>query len=257
MASPDYLDSNESVKEFIERYLAVRELGWVRSHRSNNTGIGKTLEDLLMIDENNLAEADIGDVEIKSQRALASSKVSLFTKKPTGPNGANNILRDQYGVRNPKHPDLMQMHASMFNYWNQTYRKWGMRLRTNDEEERIYLDIKDLQTDEIEQFTCWYDYDVIRQIIAKKMNILAFVSADSRTGVDGGEEFRFTECKLFYGGTFERFLALMNAGKIQYDVRIGSYKTPGKNYGKVHDHGSGFRIAKSHMGELFSGFEKL
>ncbi|HIF39242.1 MAG TPA: hypothetical protein EYQ69_08670, partial [Gemmatimonadetes bacterium] len=122
MASPDYLDSNESVKEFIERYLAVRELGWVRSHRSNNTGIGKTLEDLLMIDENNLAEADIGDVEIKSQRALASSKVSLFTKKPTGPNGANNILRDQYGVRNPKHPDLMQMHASMFNYWNQTYK---------------------------------------------------------------------------------------------------------------------------------------
>ena len=254
MSQEDYVQQNESVREFIDRYLAVKELGWVRSHRSNNTGIGKTLEDLLMIEENNLDEADIGDVEIKSQRALTSSKVTLFTKKPTGPDGANNILRDQYGVQNPKHPDLMQMHASMFNYWNQTYKKWGMRLQPSDKEERIYLEIKNLETDQIESFTCWYDYDVIRYIIAKKMNILAFVSADSRTGTDGKEEFRFKECKLFYGGTFERFLTLMNDGKIQYDIQIGSYKTPGKSYGKVHDHGSGFRIARGNMAELFSGY---
>jgi hypothetical protein len=253
MVAPNYVEGNESVKEFIDRYLAVKELGWVRSHRSNNTGIGKTLEDLLMIDENNSDQADLGDVEIKSQRALTSSKITLFTKKPTGPDGANNNLRDQYGVHNPKHPSLMQMHASMFNYWNQTYGKWGMRLKPNDEEERIYLEIKNLQTDAIEPFTCWYDYDAIRQIIAKKMKILAFVSADSRTGTDGKEEFRFTDCKLFYDGSFERFLALMNDGKIQYDIRIGSYKTPGKRYGKVHDHGSGFRIARSNLPELFDG----
>ena len=89
------------------------------------------------------------------------------------------------------------------------------------------------------------------------MNILAFVSAETRTGTDGKEEFCFTECKLFYGGTFERFLALMNDGKIQYDIRIGSYKTPGKRYGKVHDHGSGFRIARGHMPDLFSGYITL
>ena len=257
MPPSNSIENNDSVREFIDRYLAVRELGWVRSHRSNNTGIGKTLEDLLMIEENNLDGADIGDVEIKSQRALASSKVTLFTKKPTGPEGANNILRDHYGVQNPKHPELMQMHASMFNYWNQTYKKWGMRLQPNDDEERIYLEIKDLQTDKVEQFTCWYDYEVIRNIISKKMNILAFVSADSRTGKDGKEEFRFTECKLFYGGTFERFLALLKNGKIQYDIRIGSYKTHGKNYGKVHDHGSGFRIARGTLPDLFHGYEEI
>ena len=194
MVSDESIQRNESVREFVERFLEVKDLGWVSSHRSNNTGIGKTLEDLLMIDENNLDEADIGDVEIKSQRALTSSKVTLFTKKPTGPDGANVILRNRYGVQNPKHPDLMQMHASMFNHWNQTYKKWGMRLQPNNEEERIYLEIKDLGTGELEAFTCWYDYDVIRDIIAKKMNILAFVSADSRTGTDGKEEFRFTEC---------------------------------------------------------------
>ena len=248
--------SGESVREFITRFQAVRNRGWVRSHRANNTGIGKTLEDLMGIDENNLDGPDLGEVEIKSQRALTSSKVTLFTKKPTEPDGANTILRDKFGITNPKHPDLMQMHASMFNYWNTTYERWGMRLKPVDIDERIYLQIKDLRTDEIVPFTCWYDYDIIRSIIAKKMNILAFVSAD-RKMVDGWEHFRYTECKIFHGGSFERFLGLMNSGKIQYDIRIGSYKTPGKSYGKVHDHGSGFRIARGHMPELFEGFEEL
>ena len=242
--------SDASVREFITRFQAVRNLGWVPSHRANNTGIGKTLEDLMEIEENNLDGPDLGDVEIKSQRALTSSKVTLFTKKPTGPDGANTILRDRFGITNPKHPDLMQMHASMFNYWNTTYERWGMRLKPVDIDERIYLQIKDLRTDEIVPFTCWYDYDIIRNIIAKKMNILAFVSAD-RKMVDGWEHFRYTECKIFHGGSFERFLGLMNSGKIQYDIRIGSYKTPGKMYGKVHDHGSGFRINKNDMSKIF------
>ena len=151
----------------------------------------------------------------------------------------------------------MTLHASMFNYWNTTYERWGMRLQPDDVDERIYLQIKDLQTDEMVPFTCWYDYDVIREIIAKKMNILAFVSADSRT-VDEWEQFRFTGCKLFHGGSFEKFLGLMNTGKIQYDIRIGSYKNPAKkNYGKLHDHGSGFRINRNDMPKLFEGYNEL
>ncbi|SVB28801.1 uncharacterized protein METZ01_LOCUS181655, partial [marine metagenome] len=244
--------SDESVREFITRFQAVRDLGWVRSHRANNTGIGKTLEDLMEIDENNIAGPDLGDVEIKSQRAFSSSMVTLFTKVPTGPDGANKDLRDNFGIANPEHPDLMQMHASMRNHWSATYERWGMRLRPDGVDERIYLQIKDLQTDEMVPFTCWYDYDIIREIIAKKMNILAFVSAD-RKKVDGWEYFHYKECKIFHGGSFKRFLGLMNDGKIQYDIRIGSYKTPGKMYGKVHDHGSGFRIARGHMPDLFDG----
>ena len=105
MGPDDSIQQNESVKEFINRYLAVKELGWVRSHRSNNTGIGKTLEDLMEIVENNIEGPDLGDVEIKSQRKLTSSKLTLFTKKPTGPDGANTVLRDKYGKQNPTHPE--------------------------------------------------------------------------------------------------------------------------------------------------------
>jgi hypothetical protein len=34
-------------------------------------------------------------------------------------------------------------------------------------------------------------------------------------------------------------------------------KPPGKNYGKVHDHGSGFRIARGNMVDLFEGYIEI
>lgn len=249
---------DDSVKEFVDKYLAIRDNDcWIKSRRRHNTGIGKTLEDLLMIQENNIDEPDFGDIEIKSQRKLTSSKVTLFTKKPSGPEGANKILRDNYGIQNPKHPELKQIHTSMFNRWNTIYDNWRMRLVPYDEEERLYLEIIDLETDTIESFSCWYDYDDIREIISKKLNILAFVSADSKSNPDGTESFKFHDCCIYYGGSFERFLSLLKEGKIQYDIRIGSYKTEGKNYGKVHDHGSAFRVARTDLKKLFSGYIEI
>ena len=38
---------------------------------------------------------------------------------------------------------------------------------------------------------------------------------------------------------------------IMFDIRIGSYKS-GRNVGKAHDHGSGFRILESNLRLLFS-----
>lgn len=64
----------------------IFKLGFVKSMRSDNTGIGYTLETLLKIKENNLGEPDLKynglPVELKSQRAKASSRVTLMTKTP-------------------------------------------------------------------------------------------------------------------------------------------------------------------------------
>ena len=36
-------------EKMIERFNQVKRLGWVTSHRANNTGIGKTFEDLVVM----------------------------------------------------------------------------------------------------------------------------------------------------------------------------------------------------------------
>jgi len=63
----------------------------VRTHRSGNTGIGKTLEDLLGIEENNIPGPDGAMIELKSSRKSATSMMSLFTKSPL-PKSANTEL---------------------------------------------------------------------------------------------------------------------------------------------------------------------
>jgi hypothetical protein len=60
----------------------LKELGWIKSNRKHNTGIGKTLEDYLKIKENNIALPDFGLMELKSQRIDTRSMMTLFQHEP-------------------------------------------------------------------------------------------------------------------------------------------------------------------------------
>jgi len=62
----------KDLEELKNKLLIIKERGYIKSHRKDNTGIGKTLEDELGIIENNLHENDliIGTkrAELKGQR---------------------------------------------------------------------------------------------------------------------------------------------------------------------------------------------
>lgn len=73
--------------EFLKRITEIKEMNYVRSHRKGDTGIGKTIEDLLGITENNIAGPDFSIYELKSGRKDSSSMLTLFTKTPM-PKGA-------------------------------------------------------------------------------------------------------------------------------------------------------------------------
>ena len=251
------MNPDDNLNLFIENFKRVRNLGFVQSHRSHNTGIGKTFEDLIGVEENNLDGPDFGDIELKSQRKLAGSYITLFTKSPshpkkskTNPKTANTLLRDNYGIENEDNPDIKKLHTSMFcSHFNTTYKKWGFRIRPNSTEQKLFIDVKDLDNDEMEGINVYYDYSILKSILIKKLNIVAFVSTEHKTE-NGIEHFHFNKCKVYYKCDFENFISLIRQDKIMYDIRIGSYKT-GSNYGKVHDHGSGFRVRKENMSDVF------
>ena len=54
----------------------------------------------------------------------------------------------------------------------------------------------------------------------------------------------------------ENLLKMIDEGDIMYDIRIGSYKS-GRNIGKPHDHGSGFRIKEYNICKLYANYEKV
>lgn len=70
------------------------------------------------------------------------------------------------------------------------------------------------------------------------------------------EYFHFDKAEIYAAPSIDRFLDLIDEGVIMFDIRIGSYKS-GKNYGKPHDHGSGFRILEPNLRLLFQDHEVI
>lgn len=239
----------DNLSLFIEDFKKVRDLGFIPSRRSSSTGIGKTFEDFIGVAENNITEPDLHGFEIKSQRNLSSSYVTLFTKSPTMPKGANSYLRESYGSQDIKYPDIKVLHTSIFHGRFNTHSAGAnFSLEIDYQEQRLYILIETIDG-KIDR-SVYYSFDALRQAI-KKIENLAFVRADTKKLGDI-EHFHFTKATIFYDFiSFEKFLESIELGLIMYDVRIGAYKT-GRNRGKTHDHGSGFRIKRENMGLLYN-----
>lgn len=248
----DYTQNEEIIiHEFQNRFNIIKAMGFVPSHRLNNTGIGKTFEDLIGVKENNIQNVDFMDlIEIKSKRDLSESMLTLFTKSPEHPPNSNSYLKETYGLLDVEY-NLKKLHTTISaTGFNTLGTDVGFKLECNDDDKRIYILVKDQITDKIIEKNVYYTYDKLDEIINSKCKNIAYVSAESKI-IDGIEYFKFTGVKLLTGFTFEKFLSCVKKGTIKYDIRIGSYKS-GKLYGKVHDHGSGFRVKKSEICSIFN-----
>lgn len=243
-------------KQIIEQFRKVKNLGFVKSNRKNNTGIGKTFEDYIGVVENNLDEPDLLGYEIKAHREEASSYVTLFTKSPNFPTKANSYLNNNFGTPYDENPSLNKLHTSMFASKFNTYGgKYSFKLINDRAAQVIKIGVYNIETKELINSNVGYTYDCLSKILEKKLKNLFYVSAEREyRGED--EYFYFNKADIYTNPSLEKFLDLLDKGLIMYDIRIGSYQS-GKNYGKPHDHGSGFRIIESNIKLLFDTHESV
>lgn len=248
----DFIDENDQkvFESFKRDFKSIKEKGFVQSHRSHNTGIGKTFEDLVGVTENNNLLVDYqGVLELKSSRAYSGSMVTLFTKSPL-PDGINTVLRENFGETDEDTNGFKILHTTiMANQFNTYKSKYGFKLHIDDSTERIYIHIKDLNSSEIVFERAYYNYSDLKKIIETKCKYIAFIEADSKNE-NGNECFHFSKATLLKGFSFEKFLHHLKMGNIRYDIRIGVYKS-GTHIGRTHDHGSGFRIVKASIPNVF------
>jgi hypothetical protein len=240
----------ESKKEFIiDKFKKVKALGFISSHRESDTGIGKTFEDKVSVVENNQAEPDLAGFEIKTHREESNSYVTLFTKAPSFPKGANAYLNKNYGepyTEPEKKVGLNKLHTSIYaNDYNTFADKLSFKL-INDRGQRIIrIGVYDLEHNLIDD-SVGYNYDVLEKTLKKKLHNLFYVSAETKN--EGGTEyFYFNKAEIYTEPSFDKFLDLLDEGKIRFDIRIGSHSN-----GKSHDHGSGFRMVEHNIKELYS-----
>lgn len=223
--------------EFVKRLREISELQWVKSHRNGPTGVGKTLEDLLDIHENNIAGPDHVMFELKSARKNSQSMLTLFTKSPL-PKRANALLLEKYGYPSAKGNGRKELHT--------TIRATGMNTLKDADgfavgilSNRIVI----LSAEGLE--IGYWDKETLRSAFEKKYPGLVYVLADARSkGAD--EEFWYNEAYFLSGFDFANFIRLVKEGVVVIDIRIGQYPN-----GKPHDHGTGFRVLPSKLDDCF------
>ncbi|MDR0917919.1 MAG: MvaI/BcnI family restriction endonuclease [Oscillospiraceae bacterium] len=235
-----------TLDDFVREYEKIKAMGWIPTRRPGPTGIGKTLEDLLGIIENNLDMPDFGNYELKSVRTNAASMLTMFTKAPQPPR-SNGLLLNKYGYVSEGiyGNDTKVLHATL-SADRFTSIRGNNQLKICCEEDGIYFESQNGVED------IYYKRETLRDCFNRKYKgTFVYAYADSR-GAGLNEEFHFIEAYAVSGFSYDEFAELLERGIIKVDIRIGQYPD-----GRLHDHGTGFRIRECDQVQLFKSREKI
>lgn len=203
----------------------IKDIGWVKSLRKSDTGIGKTIETLLDIPENNDGEPDClyngQEVEIKGHRSNSNSMITLFTLEPETKKLKDVELMKKYGYINGNGRRALKITLRSDDYVTQ-----GLKIKTD--RERNTISIVDRESNEP---WIWNKAD-----IHPKVHNICLIYSESRKS-DGVEEFRLDSAELLSGLDDNCFFELIEKGIIKIDLRMHI-----KSSGGPRNHGTGFRI---------------
>jgi len=229
--------------ELIQKLKAVKKMGYVKTHRAGTTGVGKTLEDLLGIMENNVPGPNTAMLELKSTRRKASSMLTLFTKSPL-PRKANSALLERFGYESARGNKRKELHTTVnAKAYNRLKGEAGFKIG-------IKKDRIDLITTENEILGYW-DKETLKSSFERKLPKLLYVKAETRSK-GSKEKFWFNEAWLLSDFNFDGFLNMLREGIVLVDIRIG--QSPD---GRPHDHGTGFRTFPDKLDLCFEHRERI
>ena len=231
----------KTFEELVDGIKELKKRGFIKTHRSGNTGIGKTLEDELGIEENNFAGPDGITTELKSGRKNSPSMLTLFTKSPD-PHGINSKLLKSFGY--PGTNGKLHLHSTVNSLeFNTLKGKTGFKIEIKNDKVNLVSKNKSLVP--------YWKKETIQKSFEKKYKELLYVKAESQ-GSGSNEEFHFNEAWLMKGFDFDNFIKLLKNGEIKVDIRIGQYSD-----GSPHDHGTGFRVFPDKLDLCFSKRKKI
>jgi hypothetical protein len=227
------------LSEIKKKLKELSKKRWIKSNRSHDTGIGKTLEDHLGIKENNISLPDFGIMELKSQRKNTISMLTLFTKSPLGIK--NTEIRRRFGYPDSEFPSLKIIHQTI-----DAGRKnaKGFYLKIDAKKDKLFV-MKNKST------VGYYGLDFLRQKAVDKIgNGLILVLAETKKE-NKREYFRYKEAYILKDIDPKKFLDYS-----KYDIRLGVYHS-GPKRGQLHDHGSAFRLTEKSIPKLFKKRKRI
>lgn len=227
------------LEELIRKLREIKEVGLIETHRAGDTGIGKTLEDLLGIPENNIALPDFGVMELKSQRINTQSMMTLFTKSPDGI--TNKEMRERFGYKDKEFPKIKCLRQTIIGDQRNAM---GFHCKFSQKDGKMFIKKDGIKIG-------FYSLSFLEEKAIEKIGDgLILVLAETKK--KGGREFfHYKKAYLLQDIDPIKFIK-----HLRYDIRLGVYRT-GSKKGQAHDHGSAFRLPQKSISQLFRVRKKL
>lgn len=226
-----------NLEEVQEKLSEIKENGYIRTLRKGPTGVGKTLETLLGITENNISTPDLGTIELKSQRENHTGMTSLFTfNRKAWKMPALDAIR-KYGSLDKDGRlglyytmDLKPNSAGLFLFVGDT----SVSVRSTDG-----------------SLIAEWPLDEITRRFNTKVKSLLLVRArvEERGGV---EYFWYNRARLLSGGATESILrSQFESGQLRLDLRLHDDVT------KARNHGTGFRVYERELEDFYQRVQEI
>ncbi len=239
----------KEMQQLQKEFKKVKKLGWVKSVNEGKGSIGLTLEKLLGKEKENFEFPDYLGIELKTHKKYSKSYTTLFNATPDGRYLFEiKRLQQMYG-----YPDRILKYCKVLKGEVNAIEKqkiglwYSYKLEIDYLEEKIYLCIY-RNSQLIDKETFW-TFRLLKEKLERKLTILAYIDAkEKRVGTE--KYFQYTSLKLYHLRNFSCFLKSIEKGKITICFTIGVFRT-GSKKGKIHDHGTAFRIKKRDLKSLF------
>jgi len=248
-------------EDVIESLRKIKAKGWVQNRRHGNAGgVGNTLEDLLGVKENNLAIANAGEWELKTQRKQTNSLLTLFHCEPSPRNArlVPQMLLPLYGWRHKeagnKYPDSELSFRQTIDAISPSDRGFMVKIdyankrfqtsfdsRAVSERHEIWLESVKSRAGlgELDPQPYWGFSDIEHKAGTKLLNCFYILAETKRE--NGQEYYLYDDIKMLNTFSFDKLLEAIKQGDVlvDFDARTG------------HNHGTKFRVKQSAIANLY------
>ena len=237
-------------KNLLDKFKKIAEKRWIKGINNYTNGAGLTFESLLGKKEDSLFFPDYYGIEIKCTQRYSRYPISLFSSAFDGPSffEMNEIL-NRYGKVDYQFPNKKTLYVTLSAnedfLLNNTY---YFKLKISKTEERIYLEVKDINHNIIEK-TSYINLNTIKDRIEAKLSTLALVYA-SKKNIENNNYFRYYKICIYRLKFFENFINALEKGIIKINL-VGRISRSGSETGRQRNKNLVFQIDKKNIEEIF------
>jgi hypothetical protein len=228
----------------------IYQMGFVKSLRKGDTGVGYTLEELLGIKANSSKEPDIFGIELKAGRLIRGKsrpKSQLFSKTPDWQNSPKSAWASITSYGYPRGQSEV----------DSPYSNYCLRCTIDSSRENTQGLILEVRADDAclwarhlptEEDVFLWGMHQLKDQLSKKHRETFWVGADVKKTDNGHEEFRYSTVLHTRKPSLTAFERLLGDGGISVDLTMKVKNAGNKT---VRDHGYLFKVKTPRFTELF------